>query len=209
MIYSQRPEIAAWILAAAGLLAVLQLRLLAALLAGLLVFELVETAADRLRVAGMRHIAGRIAALVVICLIIVILLMLAALGFSTLLNDRSESLAALMQKMADVVDTARNHLPPWAQAYLPANAEELETAASGWLRTHAGALGTAGERILRTLVQILAGIVIGGMIALADYAVPRARGPLTEALADRVSLLAHASAGSSSPRSAYPPLTPS
>ena len=191
MVYSQRLEIAAWILAAAGLLAVLQLRLLAALLAGLLVFELVETAADRLRVAGMRHIAGRIAALVVICLIIVILLMLAALGFSTLLNDRSESLAALMQNMADVVDTARNHLPHWAQAYLPANAEELETAASGWLRSHAGTLGTAGERILRTLVQILAGIV-SGMITLADYAVPRARGPLTEALADRVSLLAHA-----------------
>ena len=57
MVYSQRLEIAAWILAAAGLLAVLQLRLLAALLAGLHVFELVETAADRLRVAGMRHIA--------------------------------------------------------------------------------------------------------------------------------------------------------
>ena len=52
MTQAQRCEVAAWVLAAAGLLGVLHLHLLAALLAGLLVFELVETAAARLRLAA-------------------------------------------------------------------------------------------------------------------------------------------------------------
>ena len=192
MTQAQRCEVAAWILAAIGLVGVLQLHLLAALLAGLLAFELVEIAAARLRHhAGMRYSVGRIAALVILWLIIGVLVLLAVLGLLALLNDRSESLPQLMKKMADVVDTARSHLPDWAQAYLPSNSEELEDAAAGWLRTHAGELQTAGEQVLRMFVQILVGMVIGGMIALADYSRPRQLGPLTAALATRVVLLAH------------------
>ena len=174
MTQAQRCEVAAWILAAIGLVGVLQLHLLAALLAGLLAFELVEIAAARLRHhAGMRYSVGRIAALVILWLIIAVLVLLAVLGLLALLNDRSESLPLLMQKMADVVDTARSHLPDWAQAYLPSNSQELEDAAATWLRTHAGELQIAGEHILRMFVQILVGVVIGGMIALADYSRPR------------------------------------
>jgi len=173
MTQAQRCEVAAWILAAMGLVGVIQLRLLAALLAGLLAFELVEIAAARLRHAGMRYSVGRIAALVILWLIIAVLVLLAVLGLLALLNDRSESLPLLMQKMADVVDTARSQLPDWAQAYLPSNSQELEDAAATWLRTHAGELQTAGEHILRMFVQILIGVVIGGMIALADYSRPR------------------------------------
>jgi len=188
----QRCELAAWVMAGAALLAILELRLLAGLLAGLLVYELVEAAAARLRLAGLRYSAGRIAALALLWLLIAGLLLLAALGFSALLNDRSDSLAALLQKMADVVDTARGHLPAWAREYVPSNAQELEIAASAWLRSHAGELQSAGERIARALLQILVGMVIGGMIALADYSKPRKLGPLAAALADRVALLAHA-----------------
>jgi hypothetical protein len=61
-----------------------------------------------------------------------------------------------------------------------------------WLRSHAGMLQTAGEHIARMFVQILIGMVIGGMIALADYTTPRQLGPLTGALAVRVALIAHA-----------------
>ena len=119
MTQAQRCEVAAWILAAISLVGVIQLRLLAALLAGLLAFELVEIAAARLRHAGMRYSVGRIAGLVILWLIIAVLVLLAVLGLLALLNDRSESLPLLMQKMADVVGTARSHLPDWAQAYLP------------------------------------------------------------------------------------------
>jgi predicted PurR-regulated permease PerM len=192
MMQAQRCELAAWILAAAALLGVLELRLLAALLAGLLTFELIEAAAEGLRVAGMRHAVARITALAVLWAVFAFLLLMAALSLSTMLYDRSESLAALMQKMADVVDTGRGHLPAWAQEYLPANAQELEVVASGWLRTHAGELQTAGEHVARMLVQIVVGMVIGGMIALADYRAPRRRGPLAEALGARVALLGRA-----------------
>ena len=90
MTQAQRCEVAAWILAAIGLVGVIQLHLLAALLAGLLAFELVEIAAARLRHAGMRYSVGRIAALVILWLIIGVLVLLAVLGLLALLNDRSE-----------------------------------------------------------------------------------------------------------------------
>jgi predicted PurR-regulated permease PerM len=189
---ARRCEVVAWVLAALGLVAVLHLHLLAALLAGLLVFELVESAAAGLRRAGLRHSTGRIAALVILWLFIAALLLLAVLGLLGLVNDRSESLPLLMEKMADEVDSFRSHLPDQAQAYLPANAEELENAAAGWLRAHAGALQAAGAQVLRMFVQILVGMVIGGMIALADYTRPQQLAPLTAALAVRVTLLAHA-----------------
>jgi len=192
MTQTERCEVAAWVLAGVALVAVLKLRLLAALLAGLLVFELVESAASHLRLAGLRHSAGRIAALTALWLAILVLLLFGALGLSALLNDPSESLAALMQKMADVVDTARSHLPEAARTYLPSGSAELEDAAAGWLRTHAGALQAAGEQIARMLLQILVGMVIGGMVTLADYTRPRKLGPLSAALAKRVELLAHA-----------------
>jgi predicted PurR-regulated permease PerM len=192
MTQAERCELAAWILMAVGLAGVLQLRLLAALLAGLLVFELVENAAARLHLAGLRHVAGRVAALALLWTAIAALILFAALGFSALLNDRSESLAALLQKMADVVDTARGHLPDWAQAHLPASSQELEDVAVAWLRSHAGALQAAGGHVARTLLEILVGMVIGGMVALADYTTPRRQGPLSEALAGRVALLAQA-----------------
>jgi predicted PurR-regulated permease PerM len=53
-------------------------------------------------------------------------------------------------------------------------------------------LQTAGEHIARMFVQIIIGMVIGGMIALADYTTPRQLGQLTAALAGRVGLIAHA-----------------
>jgi hypothetical protein len=46
-----------------------------------------------------------------------------------LLTGRSESLV-VVQKMAEVIETARSHFPPWTWDYLPANTDELEVVLS-------------------------------------------------------------------------------
>ena len=96
------PEIASWCLAAAALLLVLWLHLLPALLAGLLVFELIHVIAPLLR----RHVSdqrSRLAAVGVLSTLIVGLVTAAILGAAAFFRSDAGSLPALLQKMADII----------------------------------------------------------------------------------------------------------
>ena len=64
--------------------------------------------------------------------------------------------------MAEVIETARSHFPPWTWEYLPANTEELEVTLSQWLRTHASELQQLGQNIGTVLAHTLIGMIIGG-----------------------------------------------
>ncbi|MGH6890736.1 MAG: AI-2E family transporter [Dongiaceae bacterium] len=189
-------EIASLVLAAVGLLVVLHLGLLAALLAGLLAHQCAYLLASRHRAVGVSRFGGKVIALTILGAIFAILLTFGTVSLANLLTGNSEGVVPLMQEMANAIDTARTHFPSWAQTYLPANVDEIETEAANWLRSHAGALGNIGESLGKFLVHILIGMIIGGMIVLADpthgYGHGRAPGPLARALEARVTLLGRA-----------------
>jgi predicted PurR-regulated permease PerM len=189
---TSRYDIAAWILTGLALLAVLRLGLLPALLSGLLVYQLVHVCADRLVRLGLTHGAGRIAAVVVVSFVTVALLSVATLRMFHLLTGSPEDLAALMQKMAEAIETASQHYPAWAREYLPATADELEAQASGWLRTHASELRTAGEVFARTLGGVFIGMIIGGLASLSEAHDATDLRPLSRALRDRAAYLGQA-----------------
>lgn len=161
------PEIASWCLAAAALLLVLWLHLLPALLAGLLVFELIHVIAPLLR----RHVSdqrSRLAAVGVLSTLIVGLVTAAILGAAAFFRSDAGSLPVLLQKMADIVDSTRNALPAWLLDYVPADADELREALARWLRAHAPELRLVGFEAGRLFVQILIGMIIGAMLALRE-----------------------------------------
>src|SRR5512146_2050261 len=95
-----RHEIASWLIAALLLFLALQLGLLPALLAGLLVFELVHVIAPRLRLG--RGGAGKAVAVALIAAAVVVLL--TGLMFAIVATVHSEGLPRLLQKMADILD---------------------------------------------------------------------------------------------------------
>ena len=137
-----RHEIAAWILMAAGLLMVSKLHLLSALLAGLLVYELVHVAVLRLRRRLSSERAGMVA---VTALVFLILGAVAAAVMGLIALVRSEGhLASLLEKLADSVSLARANLPSALSEGLPANADALKDATVDWLRLHAKELRTVG-----------------------------------------------------------------
>jgi predicted PurR-regulated permease PerM len=192
-------EIAALVLAGVGLLVVLQLGLLAALLAGLLAHQCAYLLAARHRQVGVSRLGGKLIALTILGSVFVVLLVYGTVSLANLLTGMTgtnEGVGPLMQEMANAIDSARNHFPAWVQPYLPANVDELEAEAAGWLRQHAGALGNIGERLGKLLVHVMIGLIIGGMIVLADptqgYRPGRAPGPLARALEARVTLLGRA-----------------
>jgi predicted PurR-regulated permease PerM len=203
---STRIEIASLILAGVALITVLHLGLLAALLAGLLAHQCAQLLAARHKQVGISRFGGKVIALTILGGIFTIALIVGTVKLANMLTGTSgdvtgtsEGVIPLVQLMANAIDSARLHFPPWAAQYLqylPANMKELEQEAAGWLRTYAGTLGNIGETLFKILVHILIGMIIGGMVVLSDpthgYREGRVPGPLARAMEARITLLGRA-----------------
>lgn len=185
----RRMEITSQILAAVALIGALKLGLLASLLAGLLVYELVHLLAPSRNNDLVGRRTGKIIAVALIAILVIVAVAAGILGLVSLLSGGSDSLAVLLQKMAEIIETARAHLPAWALGSLPADPDELKATASTWLRAHASELRFVGQEVWRTLVHILIGMIIGGIIAVSRETAAREHGSLVRALTDRVRLL--------------------
>lgn len=181
-------EVAAWCLAAVALLLILWLHLLPALLAGLLVYELVHVLAPLLQ----RHLfsaRSRLAAVIVLSTLIVGLVTAVILGTAAFFRSDAGSIPALLQKMADIIEGTRNALPSWLVESLPADADALRDALTHWLREHAPEVRLAGAEAGRVSAHILIGMVIGAMVSLREVAATVAQKPLARALTERTERL--------------------
>ena len=185
-------QIASWCITAAALAVVLKFGLLGALLAGLVLHALVQSGVSALRNAGASRRTGKLIAVGLLILIVGLLLSAAIIGVIALISADQISIVALMQKMADVLDTARAHFPIWLQQYLPANAADFENAASTWLRENAVALRRAGGNLSRTITYTFVGAIIGGVLGFSEARADSSAGPLRQALLERVRMLAAA-----------------
>lgn len=186
-----RIQQASWILAALALILVLQLHLLPALLAGLLVYELVHLTAPLLesRLSGLRAKQGAVIFLAAI--------VVGATGLATALTigffrSDSGSLAALAQKMAEILENSRHSMPDWLVDTLPDSVEGTKTAVVQWLREHAGQVQLIGKEAGLAMAHVLIGLVIGAMLALREVVGQRITQPLAAALTERARRLADA-----------------
>ncbi|HYG64166.1 MAG TPA: hypothetical protein VEL74_16440 [Thermoanaerobaculia bacterium] len=190
-------EIASWILMGAGLLLVVHLRLLAALIGGLAVYELVHILVRRLRFLGSgapdgRTDARKYVAVTLLAVVIVAGLTFSIFGLIAFFRSGPGNLPALLAKMADIVEGSREHLPLWLAREIPANAEELKNEAVAWLREHAGELQMFGAEVGRALVHALIGMIIGAMVSLNETRRVQRHAPLASALTEQAGRLGEA-----------------
>ncbi len=178
-----RYDVAAWAIAALALLFALELHLLPALFAGLLVYELVHVISPRLRIASPGY--GKLAAVGILAAIIVAALSLLLFGAVSFLRSDAGSLPALLQKMAEIIDGSRSLLPAWVLDYLPADTEEMKKAIAAWLREHAGEVRALGGEAGRVIAHIVIGMIIGAMVSLREARSRESRAPLARALTER------------------------
>lgn len=178
-----------YVLTALALWTVLQANLVAALLAGLLIYSLVDVLAPKLTRLHRSHDA-----LAVAILSFVILLALTLAGWSVVhyISRDGNTLDALLDHVADILDKSRGHLPPWLSDALPQGVDELANALVGWLREHLQMAQKLGAEVLRTLVHLLVGLVIGAMVALYRAISRPNRRPLATALVARARALQQA-----------------
>ena len=186
-----RIQQASWLLAALALILVLQLHLLPALMAGLLVYELVHLTAPLLesRLSGLR--AKQAAVIFLAAIVIGATVLGAALTIGFFRSD-SGSLAALAQKMAEILENSRHSMPDWLVSTLPDSVEGIKTAVVQWLREHAGQVQLIGKEAGLVMAHVLIGLVIGAMLALREVVDQRITQPLATALTERGRRLAEA-----------------
>lgn len=186
----QRYDIAAWILAALALVMVIKAQLLAALFGGLLVHELVQVLVPVFR---LTHYAGKRAKLLAVAILsalVIGILFFSILWIVGFVRSGSENLPHLVSTMAEIIEQSRDLLPAGLEQHIPLDLEEIKQTTAGWLRSNAGALTVAGEQTLRTIAQLLIGMVVGAMVSLRE-AVPghAEKGGLARALIARVGFL--------------------
>jgi predicted PurR-regulated permease PerM len=189
---TSRADIIGWVVTAIALALVIQLHLLSALLAGLLVYKLVDVLAPWLRVYSLGGDGRRVLAITLIATAVIAALVAIGIGIVTVLRNSGETLPLLMQKMAQIVEQTRDKLPASLRDYVPDDAVALQASIAGWLREHAGSLQVAGRGIGRSLVHILVGMIIGALLSLQKASTHPDRQPLAQDFARRASRLAAA-----------------
>ena len=175
--------IASWLIAAVLLWWVLRFDLLPALLAGLLVFELVHLLTVRLPVVRERR--ARIIAVAVIATLVVGLLGLAIAGAVLFFRSEGGGYVLLLRKSAEVIQSWRHLIPEWLAHQMPADADALQGRVVGWLQQHVAEVRTVGREATEILIRMAIGMVIGALIALRQADPPVAYRPLALALANR------------------------
>lgn len=181
-----RYDYATWAVATAALLLILYLKLLPALIAGLLVYVLVNLLTPLLR--RKRWLWGegpRLVAVSIIAGIVITLIGVIGVYAASMLRGSQDSIPALITRMAEIIEQSRNQLPGWISDYVPADADELRRSIVGWLREHAAVFQTAGTGLGRAFAHILIGMVVGGLLSLETAVPAESRGPLASALAKR------------------------
>lgn len=157
---------------AVGLLALLALHLLLALLSGLTAFALHRFILQDLKRRVPARQAQRLAMLLV--------LLAFGIGLTVLVEGVAELSAAsasgglprMMQLVIDTLDKLRASSPDWLATRLPTSALALHDAVSNWLHAHMAELQLWGNHTLRGLAYVLAGFVIGFLVAIDETPAP-------------------------------------
>jgi predicted PurR-regulated permease PerM len=185
-----RADYAAWIVAAVALVLVIKLHLLSGLLAGLLVYKLVDVLTPWFRLRALGRDGPRIVAVTLIASAVIAALIGIGVGLVAFVRNSGESVPQLMQRMAQIIEDARAILPAGLRVYVPDDAEALRVTIAEWLRSNADSLQVAGRGIGRSLAHILLGMVIGALLSMQRAATHPERRPLTDEIARHASRMA-------------------
>lgn len=180
-----------WVLMGFALVFILSKHLLIALFAGLLVHEVVFLLEPKLlHIIKLERDVAKASLVALVATIVIAVFILFAIGVYKYFQVGSENLPALLNKMAEVLESSKNALPQAIHEYLPSNVDELHKELTTWLRDNAGAIRGFSKEAGRALALVIIGMIIGAMIALRKTQHLEMLMPFQLALAARVSKLA-------------------
>jgi predicted PurR-regulated permease PerM len=183
-------EIGSYAVVLFGMWAVIEWKLLGALLAGMLVYQLVHTIAPAIE----RHMSSQRArwlAVVILAVVVVGGLTSLAIGMIEHFEHTVPNIQTLLDQVMQIVEQARGRAPEWISAMLPVDAAQMKEKAGMLVHTHMGQLQQGGKNVARGFGHVLFGMIIGAMIAITTERHVQ-RLPLSRAFATRVARFADA-----------------
>ncbi|WP_153101428.1 AI-2E family transporter [Paraburkholderia hayleyella] len=184
-------EAGSYVLMLIALWVVLHQRLLGALLAGLLVYQLVHTIAPSIE-KHMSSQRARWLSVVLLSVVIVGALTGLTIGIIEHFENDVPSAQKLLNQAMQLVDQARKQLPEFITTYLPVDTEQMKLKAAALMHAHANQLQQGGKNAARIFTHVLIGMIIGAIIAISSEHHHSHRLPLSTALVTRVSRFADA-----------------
>jgi predicted PurR-regulated permease PerM len=181
--------VASWILAGIALLTIVLLHLVSALVAGLLVYELVSLLAPLIE-RHLIHRWSRWLAVATLAILTILVLILAGFGVAVFLRGEASSPEILSEKLNQIIMEARDKVPPFLVDSFPGNTDDLKTLASGWMDEHSKEVQQIGKDVLHFFIRGLVGMIIGALVSLLEVTPQRRHGPLATALIERISRFA-------------------
>ena len=183
-------EIGSYLLAFVAMWLMLALKLLGAMLAGMLVYQLVHTIAPKIE----RHMSSRRArwvAVVVIAGIVVGGLTGLSIAMIEHFEHTVPNIQNLLDQVMSIVEQARTRVPEWISTMLPGDVSQMKAKAGMLMNSHMDQLQQGGKNVARGFGHILFGMIIGAMIAITSERHIQ-RLPLSTALAARATRFADA-----------------
>ena len=175
--------IGAWVVTAGLLWLVMHFDLLPALIAGMVVFELVHVLTPRL--TFIRERGARLLAVALLATVVVGALSAAILGAVWFFRSDTGGYVALLQKAAETIQSLRGMMPASMGDSIPANSEALRNTVVAWLKEHLTAVRMAGQGATHVIVHVLIGMVVGALLALRQAGPPVRYRPFAQALVNR------------------------
>jgi len=176
------PIITSYVLTILAGIIVLKAGLLLALFSGLLVYSLVHLISPLIE-KKIRFVKARIVVLLVISAVVIgglIALIFSGISFA---KSDAGSLHILLQSMAGIIEVSRSQVPAWLSDYLPNGSDALRSVMSDWLRQHGREAQVWGQEAGHSVIHLIMGMIIGGMIALHEHCAPLP--PFAAALLER------------------------
>lgn len=167
------------------MLLVIKVKLLPALLIGLLVFELIHVLTPFIE----QQLPGKKAkwlAVMFIASLIIGLLVALGMGIYTLIRTDSGGFAQLIDQLAKIIEDSRKVLPLWLNNRLPEDAIALQQMVTSWLREHSADWQMLGTEAGHHFAQVIIAMVIGTMVALHDVQNNGQYQPFAQSLHNRV-----------------------
>jgi len=180
--------VAAWLFTVVALVLVLHLHMLSALLAGLLVYQLVHVIAPTMTGHFSRQ-RGKLIAVGLLSALVVLAVTAAIVGAVVFFKSDAGSVPALRARMAESIENSRHTMPDWIVDKLPESPEDLQETLADWFRSHAAEVQLMGKEAGRLILHTVIGMVLGAMIALHGTLPKDTDGPLARELVERVTRL--------------------
>ncbi|VVD93943.1 membrane protein [Pandoraea aquatica] len=184
-------EAASYVFAAVALWLILSIHLLSAVLAGMVVYQLVHVLGPRLqlRISSER---ARLVAVALLAAVIVALMTALVFGIITFFRSDAGHLEHINGRMMEAIEQARSQLPMWVTDRLPADTEDIHQAVTEFLKDHTQEMSLVGKEALNAMVHIIVGLVLGALVALSSVRPVQHMRPLAAALTRRVTLFGDA-----------------